>query len=44
LKLTVVAPLALLGTYGATFLVYWILIARALPRAAPGPRGTNGTG
>jgi F0F1-type ATP synthase assembly protein I len=37
LKLTAVAPLALLGTYGATFLVYWILIARALPRAAPTP-------
>ncbi len=30
LKLLPVVPLALLGAYGATFLVYWILIARGL--------------
>ena len=36
LKLTAVSPGALLGTYGATFLVYWLLIARALPRGATG--------
>lgn len=38
------APLALLVTYGATFVVYWLALALALPGAVPvrPPRGAHG--
>jgi ATP synthase protein I len=36
------APIALLATYGATFLVYWLALGLAMPAAVQPPRGARG--
>jgi F0F1-type ATP synthase assembly protein I len=39
LKTMRVVPLAMLGTYAATFLVFWVALANALPPLGGTPRG-----
>jgi ATP synthase protein I len=39
LKTMKVVPLAMLGTYGATFLVIWLALANVLPPLGGPPRG-----
>ena len=38
LKTMKVVPLAMLGTYVATFIVFWVALANALPRVGAGAR------
>jgi ATP synthase protein I len=38
LKTMKVVPLAMLGTYVATFIVFWVALANALPRLGAGAR------
>lgn len=42
LKTMKVVPLAMLGTYVATFFVFWVALANALPPLGGAPRGRAG--
>lgn len=44
LKTMKVVPLAMLGTYVATFFVFWVALANALPPLGGAPRAKHGRG